>query len=306
VGEPVVADADGDGTEDLLVTAANGYLYGLGPRGYDAPASALDTDPEGGHPTDDVDEIETFNTLWARWEAVPGATGYLAAITSTSGTALTFPDYRAVGGTEGHFTDLPLRLGGRYRVSVLATGPAGTSVEAVSDGVTVVDRTPPTVRVVATPAVFAPLAGERTTLVLDASDRTGLASTRAELRYPDGSLLRTVDDFEFRQAAGSRTVRYEWNGGTLDGATVPEGRYTFFATVTDVGGHTVTASTPVETVPPRPDAGLRGVASGGEGCACRGAPRGAGGLGHLLVLVGLRVRRRGRHRTFSGSAARVG
>ncbi|MBI5515520.1 MAG: hypothetical protein HY909_17195 [Deltaproteobacteria bacterium] len=292
VGEPVLADADGDGTDDVLVTAANGYLYALGPRGYEPPAGVQDTDPEGGHPADDVDEVETFNTLWARWDAVPGATGYLAAVTTSSGTALTFPDYQTLPGPEGRFTELPLRLGGRYRVSVIATGPGGSSAEVLSDGVTVVDRSPPTLRAEATPPAFAPLAGEHSTLVVEARDRTGVASFRAELRYPDGSLLRTLDDFDFRQPAGSRTVRFDWNGTTALGAPLPEGRYSVYATVTDVGGHAATASAFVVLTPPRPGARVSALA-GSEGCACRGA-RGAPSSSYLFVIIGLLALRRRR------------
>jgi outer membrane protein assembly factor BamB len=32
VGDPIAADIDGDGTSEVLVPAADGYLYAIGPR----------------------------------------------------------------------------------------------------------------------------------------------------------------------------------------------------------------------------------------------------------------------------------
>lgn len=295
VGEPIVADANGDGVDDVLVGVGDGYLYALAPRTLPAPTEVRDVAPPGDARDVDVDESETFNTLHAAWPAVPGVTRYQVRVITAAGTALGFPEYVEVSDTSTRLTDLALRLGGTYRVGVVAVGSDGSSVEALSDGVTVVDRTPPTVRFdVMAPALITPQRSVETADVLF-DDATGLASTRVTLRAPDGATLLTVDDSEFRTPLPSRRVPFTWTDPTTHAPLlVAPGTYTLTATARDVGGHVTTAETQVRvqlvvTLPPT------GTSSGGGGCGCRAqrVPRGAWALtACAMVLLAARRRRR--------------
>ncbi len=263
VGEAVVADADGDGTDDVMVTVGDGYLYGLGARTLGATAAVRDLSPPG---AGDVDEVETFDTLSVSWDAVPGAEAYLVRALSYGGTALRFPESVRVMGTSADVRELPLLLNGRYRVGVTAIAGNGQGVEVLSDGVTVVDRTPPTVTVRVSRESFAPRASQTVDINVEASDRTGLASSRVELRDESGAVVRVLDDYEARVRDASRSARVTWGGTDMRGVVSPEGAYTVIATATDVGGMTTTARATVRIVPPPP--GAVGFAPGEEGCGC--------------------------------------
>lgn len=295
VGEPVVGDADGDGTDDVLVSVGDGYLYALGARTLAGSGAVRDVADESSDA--DLDAIETAGTVFASWAPVPGAARYHVRVLTASGTAVRFPEYVEVTGTRARIDELPLRVGGRYRVGVVAADARGTGDEILSDGFTVVDTSPPTVTVTATPETFAPRSGERAALVVRVTDRTGVARTRAELRAPDGSTLRVFDDTELRTPAPQRTIRLEWNGTDGRGAyLVAPGTYTVTATAEDVGGHRASATGTVTVVAAAAvDAGTSARASLDRGCACGVSvrethPRRA--LALALFALGLRRRRR--------------
>lgn len=275
VGEPVVGDTDGDGVDDVLVTVADGYLYGLDRRAHDASTEVRDAPrPEGNAPIadSDVDEIETFNTLWSSWAPVAGASRYQVRVTTQSGTALQFPEYSEVMGTSARISELPLRFGNRYRIGVVAVSADGSSAEAFSDGVTIVDRSPPTISLEATHTTFAPRAGESTDLTVVITDLTGLASSRVELHDSAGQTLLTVDDNTHPTSVlPDRTVRFTWTGtDAMMNQFVAPGVYVLTATATDVGGH-VTSSELRITV----DGRVRTMTGPGtspdsdNGCGCR-------------------------------------
>jgi hypothetical protein len=300
VGEAVVADTTGDGVDEVLVTVGDGYLYALGPRTLPALAEVRDVAPPGDSPATDVDEVETFNTLYAAWNPVPGATRYEVRVTTASGTALRFPEYTSVTGTSARITELPLRVGGMYRFGVIPVSDRGVGTETFSDGVTIVDRSPPTLTIRAMPLDFSPAAGEIQEIAVDTVDLTGLVRTQAEVRALDGTVLHVVDDNEFRTPLPTRMVRSSWAGSNL-GSTrfVPLGEYVIVATATDVGGHSASARLTVHVVPPPPDAGLTATSSGSSGCQCgaRRVPSPVRGLtlalaASLALAFGRRRRRR--------------
>lgn len=296
VGEPVVGDTDGDGTDDVLVSVGDGYLYAMGARTLPAPESVRDTDPADEASDADLDEVETFDTVTARWSAPTGATRFQVRVTTLAGTALQFPEYVEVSGGRASVSNLPLRLGSRYRVGVVAVGADGSSAEAESDGFTVVDRSPPTIRIGANPEAFAPPL-QTSNLEVTFSDRTGLARTRAELLDPNGAVVRSLDDETLRTPLPSRTVRLAFDGIAADGRSyLTPGVYTIRASATDVGGHdamatgtvTVRERTVGPMTPRRPD--------DPAGCACSAgstnrAPRGPW-LFALLAVATLRRRSR--------------
>ncbi len=292
VGEAVVADTNGDGTEDVMVTVGDGYLYGLGARTLGATAAVRDLSPPG---TDDVDEVETFDTLNASWDAVPGARSYLVRVLSYGGTALRFPESVEVTGTSAEVRELPLLLGRRYRVGVTAIAADGSGVEVLSDGVTVVDRTPPVVTIRLSRESFAPRALETVDINIETTDRTGVVRSHAEIRDAQGAVVRVLDDYESRTRDASRAARVTWGGTDGRGVVVPEATYTIVATATDVGGMSTTQMASVRIVAP-PDNTPRGFApSGDEGCGC-GAVGHARGSSLALMLAGVALVARRRRR----------
>ncbi len=296
VGEPVVGDADGDGTDDVLVSVGDGYLYALGARTLPTPEGVRDTDPADDASDTDLDEVETFDTITARWNPPAGATRFQVRVTTLAGTALQFPEYTEVSGDRARVSDLPLRVGGRYRVGVVAVGADGSSAEAQSDGFTVVDRAPPTIRIGANPESFAPPL-ETSNLEVTFADRTGLARTRADLLDPSGVVVRSLDDETLRTPLPSRTVRLAFDGIAADARSyLAPGVYTIRASATDVGGHE-TMATGTVTVRERtvgPMTPRR--ADDPAGCACSAGsthrvPRGWWIVGALAVALSARRRR---------------
>lgn len=138
VGAPILSDTDGDGLDDIVVSVADGYLYGLRHEILPAPGHVWDVDVPRGLTTEDIDEIETESALYAAWAPVPGATTYELAVVGAAGTYLTTPAWVDVGaGTSATITGLPLEDGAKFYVGVRAVGPAGRGPDRPSDGVIV-------------------------------------------------------------------------------------------------------------------------------------------------------------------------
>ncbi|NOY92124.1 MAG: VCBS repeat-containing protein [Deltaproteobacteria bacterium] len=134
VGQTVFADTNGDGLDELLVSAADGYLYGLKQRNIERPAWVNDIDPADPSGMDDVDLVNTRDTLIGRWAAVPGAVRYEVGV-FYDGAPLLADRWQDVGtDTEVTLAGLSLINGRRYAISVRAISAAGPSVDAVSDG----------------------------------------------------------------------------------------------------------------------------------------------------------------------------
>lgn len=138
VGAPILSDTDGDGLDDIVVSVADGYLYGLRHEILPAPGYVWDVDVPRGLTAEDIDEIETESALYAAWAPVPGATTYELAVVGAAGTYLTAPAWVDVGaGTSATITGLPLEDGAKFYVGVRAVGPAGKGPDRPSDGVIV-------------------------------------------------------------------------------------------------------------------------------------------------------------------------
>jgi outer membrane protein assembly factor BamB len=140
VGEAILADPDGDGFDEIVVTVADGFLYGIDREVLPAPAYVYENDGTRivTRPEDDVDELVTSGRLHANWAAVPGATAYEYAVITPGGAFVTRPNFVNVGLSTAVTTDeLPLRVGQRYLFAVRAIGTEGSSSEALSDGVVV-------------------------------------------------------------------------------------------------------------------------------------------------------------------------
>ena len=142
VGASAFADTDGDGLDELIVSVADGYLYGLRHAPLPGPATVRDIDLSTGELVD-VDEVTTRDTLSAAWDPVPGAEGYEVAIVRGDGALgfLTTPAWTPVESTSFTHVGLNLIDGERYTVAVRARAAGGVSPDVLSDGVNV--RVPP-------------------------------------------------------------------------------------------------------------------------------------------------------------------
>ncbi|WP_437830168.1 FG-GAP-like repeat-containing protein [Sorangium sp. So ce1153] len=138
VGSPILADTDGDGHDDIVVSVADGYLYNLRHEILPAPELVWDVDPSSSDAGEDVDEINTRDTLHVRWSKVAAATSYQVAVVGGQGDYIDSPAWRDVGDvSEASIRGLPLLDGAKYYVGVRAVSAAGLSPDRGSDGVIV-------------------------------------------------------------------------------------------------------------------------------------------------------------------------
>jgi hypothetical protein len=145
VGNPILADTDGDGVDEVLVGAADGYLHAIGPRVLEAPTGVNDNDPYGAVPGPDVDKVATADRLAGSWNAVTGADGYQIAVLTEGGTFVTQPDWVDVGAAKSFVASgISLSVGKKYFWAVRAISKTkGSSLETRSNGVVVESATAP-------------------------------------------------------------------------------------------------------------------------------------------------------------------
>jgi MYXO-CTERM domain-containing protein len=135
----VLGDTDGDGRDEIIVSASDGYLYDVQNDEFPSPAPVLDTDPPLGITDKEISTIVTESTLYGAWQAVPGALNYQIAISHEPDGIVSTPPWQDAGtATSGSITGLPLIVGQKYHFAARAIGPQGASVDAISPGVTVV------------------------------------------------------------------------------------------------------------------------------------------------------------------------
>jgi MYXO-CTERM domain-containing protein len=139
VGEAIFADTDADGSDEIIVSSADGFLHGIDTELFPAPAFVYEIDPPR-VVSMDVDE-RMGSSLEAMWAAVPGAVAYEWALFTATGS----PVSRGARPEDGPFirtTDTTafwnegLVDQTRYFFAVRAIGPGGVaSVETLSNGV---------------------------------------------------------------------------------------------------------------------------------------------------------------------------
>jgi hypothetical protein len=137
VGDAVFGDTDGDGLDEIVVTAADGYLYDLKNEAIKSPRFVWDIDLPHNITDRDVDDIDTVDTLWGTWGSVQGATAYEVAVLDPAGAFVSSPHWTNVGLVTTAAVHLALNNGERYTFAVRAVGSKGPSVDALSNGVTV-------------------------------------------------------------------------------------------------------------------------------------------------------------------------
>lgn len=145
VGEAILADTDADGSDEIVVSSADGFLHGIDTETFPAPEFVYDTDPP--RVTNmDVDE-RTATSLEATWGTVAGATAYEWALFTASGSPISRGARPEDGAfirttTTTAFWNEGLVDGTRYVFAVRAIGTGGVaSVETLSDGVTFIRGT---------------------------------------------------------------------------------------------------------------------------------------------------------------------
>lgn len=238
-GGALVADVDGDGSDELLLPEGDGVVTVFDRAELAAPSAAWDVacppSAELCGPEHDIDETAQTEELCAMWWAVPDATTYDTRILGPRG-AVVRP--WAVRGDETFSDNVGLGLmpGSRYTVQVrawrLEDGEVRFSeIASTTDGVWVRNPSPPEVtRFEATPNPVP--AGARTTIVLEANDDDRIAGWSLAVHDDDGLVVRLV-----RGALAHQRFRGEhtWDGTDGDGNRLV-GDFTLVARVVDRAG----------------------------------------------------------------------
>ena len=120
VGEAVFGDTDGDGYDEILATAADGYLYDFKGFSIAAPAYVWDTIPPL-VTNKEVSDVVTTNKLSATWGSVTGAISYEVQVVTPTGTLVSTPSWQNGGTvTSTTLTGLPLQNDAKYLFAVRA------------------------------------------------------------------------------------------------------------------------------------------------------------------------------------------
>lgn len=207
LGSPIAADIDGDGEVELVLSVPSGELIALDGNVAAAPAWVRDLPAGAAADAQDVDMQEEATVLHASWAAVPGASAYLVRYVDDTGGEQV-PQTQVGAATERKFGDLYLQPGKTYFAAVATANAAGAdssvSVETKSDGVTVVDQSPPWFADVrCDPACVLP-AGATMSVLATAIDKTRLRSVQVDLE--DNGAVAT----EQKLLTFSQTYAVKW------------------------------------------------------------------------------------------------
>jgi hypothetical protein len=143
VGVAIFGDTDADGNDEIVVSVADGHLYGMKQAVLPAPSVVKDRDRWLFHrhrrsAAEDIDELYTRCSLFTSFSKVPGATSYEVAVIKPDGSPLLEPAWRNVGRKRAvALRGLELEEGARYTIAVRARNRHGVSPDTLSDGVTV-------------------------------------------------------------------------------------------------------------------------------------------------------------------------
>jgi MYXO-CTERM domain-containing protein len=192
-GEPIIADADGDGEDEILVATGDGFLVGLDSFSFPTPFISLAGQTEQGA------NVGVGEPVTVSWSGVDGAAGYEVALVGPDERAVWSPAFRPASGTSFD-VDLTGALPGRpYRVAVRVAGDA-PGQEGFSAPVMVDDVTAP--ELTATPA-----SGVTSVISFTAMDDLGLDFAMARITGEDGAAL-ALDEKLLQGASQSGSL--EW------------------------------------------------------------------------------------------------
>ena len=238
LGDPIAADLDGDGDVEILFSSPDGYLNALDHDVLGALAWVRENDGNGPATTADadIDQQERSDTLHLNWAPLPSAQGYAVQVASQDG-AVIVPMTQVGAATAFTFDDLNLRLGLVYTstVSAWVDGAAGKqySVPTLSDGVTIVDLSPPDIAgLKAEPPVI--LAGGETLISALLTDLTRLSRVDVDVANSEGEI---VTHWQRPLAVRQHALAWTWQAATEQGAPVAPGTYSVTVTTRDGAAH---------------------------------------------------------------------
>ncbi len=167
VAEPAIGNVDADGSVEVVVGAADGYIYGLDWPLLIPPGNML----LGGAGPDGSVAVAVGEDVKIQWSAVPGAVDYEVALVDPDGRPIRSPAYQSVKG-ESAMVSLEGALAGRpYRVAVRGRSGEIAGAEAFSGTIVIVDTAPP---FASASGVSGPSAGTGASIELSGKDDLAL------------------------------------------------------------------------------------------------------------------------------------
>ncbi|MCX7943487.1 MAG: hypothetical protein N2746_03145 [Deltaproteobacteria bacterium] len=252
IGNIIAGDLDGDNKVEILISTGDGFIYAIDKAElraasyvYENDGSFLATFNSGkekcpSEKDEDVDCQEFTNTLGANWEKVDGATGYEYAIISQNGTYISYwtdngqkndtitKDLRLVFDFMYYFLVRPYRI----EKGIKITGP-----ESISDGVKIVDITPPDIKIELSNNPITPDGDglyDFTDILLSIYDKTYITQYQLQILDKNGSVLYDTTPIFISVQNLTKNIRYD---AMFGGKRLAGGRYTVKVLATDVGGH---------------------------------------------------------------------
>ncbi|MBM4344078.1 MAG: hypothetical protein FJ100_11985 [Deltaproteobacteria bacterium] len=302
VGALAAADVDGDGANELVAAMPNGELVALdGNVAAPPPAVRDNAAPPEANPATDIDEQESAEQAWASWEPAAGAKGYVARLVDDTGGQVA--SAAAFAGAAASLNGLYLQPGRTYHWAVASHASEGAdasfSTETLSDGVQVVDASPPWFADPACAPGCALAQGALLRVTATARDRTRLAEVRLTL----ARIGATPPLAQERWLHYASSFAVDWQSTLADPGDY---RVTLFAA--DIAGHSTATELAVTVCakglqavghackppPPKPAGPVALSGSHADGCGSRPATTGAGGwvaaCAGLMWAVGRRKR----------------
>lgn len=187
---PIPADVDGDGILEIVISTPDGDLAVLDSNVATPPDWVREHGLDGPALSDaaDLDTQEETDWIRANWSAVPGATGYAVRLLDDSGGELTIA--KDLQGVDATLDGLYLQPGQTYFTAVTSQVSSGAdasySLEAKSDGIQIVDKSPPWFEDLGCAPACAVPAGAAVSLTGYAKDRTRLSAVNLSIDAGSG------------------------------------------------------------------------------------------------------------------------
>jgi hypothetical protein len=300
VAEAVIGNVDADGSVEIVVGAADGYIYGLDWPPIGTPGSVV----LGGAEKGKALAVAVGEDVTVSWEAAAGASGYEVALVDPDGRPLWSPAYMAVSGLSA-VASLDGALASRpYRLVVRAKSGDQYSADVLSQPIVIVDTAAPSAT-----ARGASLQGEEAKIDIDGKDDLALDHYVIHWREADdldGPILFLGDDlfsgkeasasFAFKLPASARGKNVAFGVDIVDSG----GNVRHVTLYASVGKDGVIRFDPASGGPPIADGPSAADLAAGGGCALSADTR-ASGVGAFALAAslgaGLALARRRRRRS---------